>query len=178
MSNLGNFLAAQIEKDGGTSRDMAARLGLDPSQLSGFVSGNRPSCNTSTLAKMVEGISDDPTVRCKLLEAYFRDQTAPEMRDWIHVDPHASTAATVLRETTGTYRTGFTPPPEDPLDQLIAVLRELAIPTAIIRALTIVIRAVPDHTALGDLLRELGEFTNDALGANPPPRAKNARKRN
>jgi len=165
MSYLGNFLQTHIEKSGKTSREISALLSLDPSQLSGFVSGRRPSCNIETLGKMVSGISEDASVRAGLLEAYFKDQVPDsEMKSWVSVAPPFHT---------------IEDPPNyglDEVEQLAQMLRRLALPTSIIRAMMKITEAMPDHDALRDLVLDLGEFTEEALTPKINARATSAPK--
>jgi len=152
MSNLGNFLQAHLDQLHIPGYELAARMGIGPTHLSRFISGSSRGCNPETLAKMVAGISDDRTVQAGLLEAYFRDQALPEMREWVRVTPPGR-----VREDAGNGGT------RDDVDRLCSLLRQLALPTDVVRALHAVASAMPDHTALQELVMDLAEFTKDAL---------------
>jgi transcriptional regulator with XRE-family HTH domain len=154
MSEFGNFLRDAIKASGNTNKEMAARIGADPSQISGWATGKRPGVNPETLAKIVNGISDDPTVRAGLLEAYFRDQALPEMKEWVRVTAPGRKAR--AREDEGRYG-------NDQIAQLEKTLRRLALPTPVVESLQAIVTAMPGHTSLQDLVEELAAFTRDAL---------------
>lgn len=155
MSEFGNFLGAAIKSSGASGKEMAARIGADPSQVSGWVTGKRPGVNPETLAKIVSGISDDPKVRAGLLEAYFRDQALPEMKEWVRVSAPTKKGSRVEEETYGRR--------PDEITELAATLRRLALPTSVVQSLQEIVTAMPGHTSLQDLVEELAAFTRDAL---------------
>lgn len=154
MSEFGNYIKAVIDRGTQPGYEYAAQMGLDPSQLSGFIRGRRSGCNIETLAKMVQGISEDPAVRAGLLEAYFRDQALPEMKNWVHVSPPGKKGR--VEEEAGYGRA-------DEITDLAATLRRLALPTPVVRSLQEIVTAMPGHTSLQDLVEELAAFTRDAL---------------
>lgn len=166
MSAFGNFLKAAIQNSGLSNKEMAARIGADPSQISGWVTGRRPGVNHETLAKIVVGVSDDPAVRAGLLEAYFRDQALPEMKDWVRVTAPGKKSHRLQEETEGTYGS------KSLGAQLDEVIRRLATPTATVEALREVLEAMPGHKALEDLVQELAAFTRDALRQPRPAKKK------
>jgi transcriptional regulator with XRE-family HTH domain len=157
MSEYGNFIKRVIERSGQPAYEFAARMGLDPTHLSAFIRGRRVGVNIETLAKMVQGISEDPAIRAGLLEAYFRDQALPEMREWVRVTPPSRKGKRLKEETEGTYGS------KSLGAQLEETISRLATPTETVRALREVLEAMPGHKALEDLVQDLAAFTRDAL---------------
>lgn len=160
MSNFGNFLEDAVKASGQTGREMSARMGIDPSQLSGFITGKRPSCNPETLAKIVSGVSDDHAVQAGLLQAYLRDQTLPEMREWVNVLP-----PNVLTDEPPKYG-------RDEIELIVFTLRRLALPKPIPRAILRIIQAMPGHEALQDLIIDLADFAEEVLKSAPEQKPK------
>ncbi len=156
MSEFGNFLGHTIRTSGITGKEMAARLGADPSQVSRWVRGG-PGVNVETLAKIVMGVSEKPEVRAGLLEAYFRDQALPEMKAWVRVTAPGKKAQRMQEAAEGVHGVGSLGA------ALEEVIKRLATPTETVRALREVLEAMPGHKALEDLIQELAAFTRDAL---------------
>jgi transcriptional regulator with XRE-family HTH domain len=154
MSEYGNFIKGVIERSGQPAYEFAAKMGLDPTHLSAFIRGRRVGVNIETLAKMVQGISEEPAVRAGLLEAYFRDQALPEMKDWVLVIPPGKKGRVQEEAEYGS---------ADEVAELAATLRRLALPTPVVRSLQQIVTAMPDHSSLQDLVEELAAFTRDAL---------------
>lgn len=72
-SHLAKFLKKQIKLQKTTARGIAVRMELHESQISLVLSGKRKSIETSTLAKMVRGISPSQTVQSDLIRAALAD---------------------------------------------------------------------------------------------------------
>lgn len=154
MSLLGNFIAEEIKRQKIEDGEMAAKLGLGKSHLSQIKRGIRPSLNDETLAKLVHHISDDPTVRAGVLQAFLRDRALPDMKDWINVSPpHGS--GRVKEETPAVYG--------DPIKKVEQQLRALALPTKTVESLSTIIAALPSYDHLQELVNELASFTHDAF---------------
>lgn len=157
MSELGNFLHSQIELQKIKNSEMASQLGLGASHLSQLLKGKRRSVNAETLNKMVAGISESEAIQGKLLEAYFRDQTTPRRKDWIVVAPSKRGH---IREATADYGRKL----KDPISSLEELLRREAVPIETVRALHKIVSQLPGQHSLQELVKELGNFTEDALG--------------
>lgn len=85
MSALGNFVTKQIEVQGITAKDLAARMKMKPGQLSRLINKPHAGCNRSTLEKMLIGISKEKGVRAELLAAYLSDQRVGDSADLIEI---------------------------------------------------------------------------------------------
>jgi transcriptional regulator with XRE-family HTH domain len=73
MSRFSDFLARQLKEQNVSAKDLAARMKLHESVLSGILSGHRKSFNISTAVKLCRGISTDPNTRTAALTAIFSD---------------------------------------------------------------------------------------------------------
>jgi hypothetical protein len=93
MSQLSRFIRAELKRQKITAREFSMRAGLHESQISLVISGKRKSVETGTLAKMVRGISSDPTVQSGLIRAALADHN-------IALDPQFKSKVSTLPETT------------------------------------------------------------------------------
>lgn len=153
MSAIGNYLTRYLKQTGEYGYEVANRMAIPTSHFSGFKNGHITNMNPETLAKMVIGISDDPTVRAGLLHAYFQDQTLPEFKPWIHVVPDTRHATTMQEDS-----------PErdapDDIARLAATLRVLHLPTHLITALQKLVVALPENAGIEAVILGLAELTD------------------
>jgi len=117
---LARFLDRLMLKEGGTAKDLAARLGIVKSHLSHLLSGKQRSFNYETVAKMVEGVSEDPKVQGEFLKNYLLDQCTDKNRALIHIK------VTGAEEISGILMEDAARPP-DAIDRFCSHLRHLEV---------------------------------------------------
>lgn len=105
MSRFGNFIRGIIDKERKagretTARSLAERCGIGASMMSRFLNTPHPSCNRSTLEKIVNRISDDPAIRSSLLAAYLEDQKVTSVAELVSVIANSPVR---MIEASGTY---------------------------------------------------------------------------
>ena len=88
----------------------------------------------------------------------FRDLSIPKLKSWVHVTPPGRTKEEQVDRGHGA------------IDKVCAALRDLALPTETVESLHLIISAIPHYSALHDLVKDLAEFTRDAL-TKPPVKA-------
>lgn len=74
-TNFGQELSAQLRKLNITDTELARRAGLSQSVISRIRSGARRVLYRRTFLPIIKAISDDPTVRARMLIALIRDRT-------------------------------------------------------------------------------------------------------
>lgn len=83
---LARFLRKLTTGPGGRSpKDLASDLTIVKSHLSHILTGKRRSFNFETVAKMVEGVSEDPKVQGEFLKNYLLDQCTDKNRALIEI---------------------------------------------------------------------------------------------
>lgn len=158
MSAIGNFLTTELDRTSVTGIDLAARMGIDRTQFSRLLNGRVTSCNVETLAKMVQGVSEEPGVRAAFLQAYFRDQCLTRYKPWVSVDPEGPSS--LLREEPARYSAPRTPDPEA---ALLAELRALHLPHKVLEALMDIARFIPGRHKFRVVIEDLGNFARGEL---------------
>lgn len=128
---------------------LASRMGITPTMLTRFLSGEAKYCYPETLRKMVEGISPLDEVRAELLRAYLLDQRPEGTSHLVEIHPakKASVAAS---------------------DSLSELAHALGLSAETIDAIAEIIRACGNSFRVSRLVIDAGQLVANDLNQNRP----------
>jgi len=153
-SYLARFIKKLVAGPGGRSlKQLANDLTIAQSHLSHIMSSSRRSFNVETVAKMVEGVSDDPRIQGEFLKNYLLDQCIDKHRSLIHIqaigDATNNESRNALREE---------PKPVDAVDQFCSHLRHLNIKEETLEVFRRLVDQAEKSEALFEALANLADL--------------------